>query len=72
MTTLRESDLWPTYTPHGFIWGNLEVTRLAHVRGRGRVLVVSPEGQPYSKGLQVYISEGGRSVRVWKGGRELK
>jgi hypothetical protein len=56
---------------YGFTWGNVEVTRLSHLEGRGRTLEVAVSGRPRREGLQVYISEGGRSVRVWRDGREL-
>ncbi len=62
-----------TKTDYGFRWGNVEVTRCMYLPGRGRTLIIAPEGNGYSGGgVEVYVSEGGRSVRVWKNGRELK
>lgn len=57
---------------YGFTWGNVDVSRLMHVEGRGREVSVRPAGKSYSEGVTVYISEGGRSIRVFKNGRELK
>jgi hypothetical protein len=59
-------------TPYGFTWGPCEVTRLSWIPGRGRTLEISIKGRPRREGLQVYISDGGRSIRVWKNGKELK
>lgn len=56
----------------GFTWGNLEVTRMTHREGKGRTLSVRVAGKPYADGLQIYVSEGGRSIRVWKQGQELE
>lgn len=54
--------------PFGFDWGPLSVTRLTHVEGRGRVLEVKTAHRT----LQVYVSEAGRSLRVFVvGGNEL-
>ena len=54
--------------PYGFDWGPLSVERLVHVEGRGRVLEVKTEHRT----LQVYCSEAGRSLRVFRvGGSEL-
>lgn len=53
----------------GFRWGNVWVQRRAHIPGRGRVVVVGPEDTETR--VEVYVSEGGRSVRVWKNGVEM-
>jgi hypothetical protein len=50
----------------------MEVERFTHIEGRGRTLSVKPAGKPYADGVEVYLSEGGRSLRVWYQGRELK
>ena len=55
----------------GFTWGNMEVTRTTHIEGRGRVVSVRAVGKSYADGVEVYMSEGGRSIRVWHKGREL-
>lgn len=55
-------------TDYGFQWGNLEVVRAHHDERRGRVLQVKVDGK---ERLQVYVSNGGRSVRVWRGDKEL-
>jgi hypothetical protein len=55
-------------TDYGFMWGNMEVTRMWRRHGGGRVLGVAVG----KRRLQVYVSEGGRSVRVWDGSRELR
>ena len=57
---------------YGFTWGNVEVTRLFHLEGRGREVNVRPVGRSFNDGVTVYISDKGRSVRVFKNGRELK
>jgi hypothetical protein len=58
-------------TQYGFVWGNMEVERFTHIEGRGRTLSVRATGKPVQDGLQVYLSEGGRSLRVWYRGKEL-
>lgn len=55
--------------PHGFRWGNVWVRPLAHIPGRGRVVGIAPED--HDGGVTVYVSEGGRSVRVFRGNREM-
>ena len=56
-------------TDHGFVWGSLTVERTMRLPERGRVVHVLGAG---SAGVEVYVSNGGRSVRVFKDGRELK
>lgn len=59
-------------TQYGFQWGPLEVTRIAHFEPRkGRecyVLAVETE----HGALNVYVSKTGRSMRVFREGKELK
>lgn len=51
---------------YGFAWGPVVVRRLAHfTRGRRESYVVSVNG------LDIYVSRTGRSVRVFRDGREL-
>lgn len=51
----------------GFEWGPMMVERWAHIEGRGRVVAITAPGRK----LQVYVSEQGRSVRVFDvGGKE--
>ena len=52
-------------TDYGFKWGPLEVMRLFEHRGR-RVLRVSTDHHK----VEIYVSPGGRSVRVYIDGRE--
>lgn len=47
-------------TDYGFVWGPVEVTRLMHVKGRGRVIAIDTGHHRF----HVYVSEKGRSVRV--------
>ena len=54
-------------TRYGFQWGPAEVTRMAHIEGRGRVIGVRT---PHDS-IQVYVTEKGRSIRVWRGNVEL-
>lgn len=58
----------PGITTFGFEWGPVVVERLAHFRPRKNreafILRVND--------LEVYVSKTGRSVRVFRGGKELK
>lgn len=59
-------------TRYGFTWGPLEVRRLATFKGN-RVLGVYIEGDDSQHPrLEIYVSPTGRSVRVWRDGKELK
>lgn len=62
----------PETNLYGFRWGNVEVTRMTDIAGRGKTLSVRPVGKSYGDGITVYVSEGGRSVRAFKGSRELR
>jgi len=61
---MAELRLWQ---PYGFSWGPMKVTRLAHIEGRGYALGVAVG----KRRLQVWVSEKGRSVRVFDGNKEL-
>jgi len=54
-------------TSFGFKWRGVEVERLAIVRG-AKVLGIKVNNTK----VEVYVSPTGRSVRVWKNGKELK
>lgn len=57
--------------PHGFTWGNVEVTRMMVLPTGGRVLNVRAKGKSYREGMEIYVSPKGRSIRVWRDGKEL-
>jgi hypothetical protein len=66
-------------TRYGFQWGPVAVERLASIKdGRGerrRVLgiYIGDSDNPHRKqALEIYVSPSGRSVRVWRDGKELK
>jgi hypothetical protein len=52
---------------YGFRWGHLDVTRNMEHRG-GKSLSVETDYQR----ITVYVSPGGRSIRVWKNHEEMK
>ena len=52
------------------LWGPLAVTAIAHVEGRGYILDIETEAR--RQPLQVYVTEKGHSIRVWRDGKELK
>lgn len=52
-----------TTTLFGFIWGPVRVTRISSFP-RGHVVDVN--------GVEIYVSAKGRSVRVFRDGKELK
>ena len=54
-------------TMYGFQWGPIEVTRMAHIDGRGRVIGIDT---PHHR-CQLYVSEAGRSIRLWIDGEEV-
>lgn len=53
-------------TPYGFSWGPAEVTRLAEING-SRILRLATD----QRDIQISVSPTGRSVRVWRDGKEL-
>lgn len=57
---------------YGFEWGPVTVTRLASFSpkaGRGRYYMVEVRSVHHT--LTIHVSPTGRSVRVFKGGKEL-
>lgn len=52
------------------LWGPMAVTAIAHIEKRGYVLFVETEAR--ERPLEVYVSEKGRNIRVWRDGRELR
>ncbi len=54
-------------TDYGFEWGPVEVTRVLNHRGTRVLFIKSATGVA----LQISVSPTGRSVRVFKGTREL-
>jgi hypothetical protein len=54
------------YTPYGFNWGPAKVFRVFQHRER-RILAV----ETGHRRIQISISPTGRSVRVWRDGKEL-
>ena len=59
---------WPTTTPFGFDWGPVNVVRIANYKPRKdrETFVVGVNG------VDIYVSKTGRSVRVFRDGKELK
>ena len=63
----------PKATDYGFKWGPLDVIRVANFKPRSDrecyvVQVVTDGG----KVINVYVSKTGRSLRVFRDGKELK
>lgn len=63
----RERQSLEEATRYGFRWDQLDVVRAMDFRGTN---VVSVETE-FDK-VQIYVSPTGRSVRVFRGGNELK
>jgi hypothetical protein len=60
-------------TQYGFIWGPLEVTRMAHFRmGEKSEAYCVRVRTEAGKSIDVYVSRTGRSLRVFRDGEELK
>lgn len=59
---------FPTMTTYGFNWGPVKVERLANFKPRKdrEVFIVGVND------VEVYVSKTGRSVRVFRDGKELK
>ncbi len=53
-------------TPHGFMWCDVEVMRVAEIDGRHVIAIIGGHE------VNVYVSPTGRSMRVFRDGRELK
>ena len=62
------SDLYAEHR-HGFVWGQVNVTRMSEHEGY-KCISVGTTGS--DKGVHVYVSPKGRSIRVFKDGKELK
>lgn len=69
-----------TRSRYGFAWGWLSrsgkrvwlrVTRMVRVDGRGAVLGIDTGDPDRSPRLEVYVSDGGRKMRVWLDDIEL-
>lgn len=57
---------------HGFLWGPLNVTRIAHWSPRkGRESYVVEVSTDHVE-LNIYVSKTGRSVRVFRDGKEIR
>lgn len=56
----------------GFAWGQAEVHRVAEFQGNKCIRVSVAGDKFYDKGVNIYVSPTGRSIRVFKDGRELK
>jgi hypothetical protein len=59
-------------TPYGFTWGPIEVQRITTFNGRRILGLYIDSDKPRRARLQIYVSPTGRSVRVWRDGKELK
>lgn len=58
-----------SFTPFGFTWGPIEVNRCATLeRGDSRTRVVQVKAG--NRTLDVYISETGRSIRIFEDHKE--
>ena len=64
MSHVREADHIYQF---GFKWGPMWVTRIARLGTRGRVLQVRTDHRK----IEVFVSDKGRSIRVWRDGKEL-
>ena len=53
------------------VWGPVEVFCLAHIEDRGYALKVETPSHKGHRGLEIWVSEGGRSIRCWIDGKEL-
>jgi hypothetical protein len=55
-------------TQYGFVWGPIEVQRTCELpNGRGVISIKSADAE-----VEVYFSAKGRTLRVFRGGKELK
>jgi hypothetical protein len=55
---------------YGFVWGPATVTRLSTIpSGKGELYVLGVDSEHHA--VQVSVSRTGRSVRVWRDGKEL-
>lgn len=52
---------------YGFRWGPLDVTRITEYRGSHALEIATDHTS-----VEVYVSKGGHSIRVYKNGKEMK
>lgn len=65
MTGKREHEI--ALTGFGFTWGPCEVQRAFEVNGQICIRLLTDAGHR----IDVYVSQAGRSVRVWRDGKKL-
>jgi hypothetical protein len=51
---------------HGFRWGQLDVIRNMEYRGLRSLSIVTDHSE-----IEIGVSAGGQSIRVWKNGKEM-
>ena len=51
---------------HGFRWGQLDVIRNMEYRGLRSLSILTDHAE-----IEIGVSAGGQSIRVWKNGKEL-
>lgn len=62
----------PRGTVYGFKWGPLDVIRIAHFKPRAdRECYVVQVSTDDGKAVDIYVSKTGRSLRVFRDGKEL-
>ena len=59
-------------TRYGFRWGPMRVERMSHLALRKGREFFSVSVETDYHHVEVYVSRTGRSVRVWRDGKELK
>ena len=65
--TTRKGRTAEDATQFGFRWGPLDATRMTEYKGSHWLEVSTDFGA-----VEIYVSKTGRSIRVFKGGQELK
>lgn len=77
VTVFRTTDVWEM-TEFGMRWGPLEVERMTVIDkgpkngGYTRVIRVTGGERHHDKDLEIHVSSTGRSLRVFRGGKELE
>lgn len=56
----------------GFRWGQVVVTRLAELPKKQKVIGIGTGGIATRPEIEVYVSKTGRSIRVFRNGKELQ
>ena len=51
---------------HGFRWGQLDVIRNMEYRGLRSLSILTDHAE-----IEIGVSAGGQSIRVWKNGKEM-